>query len=97
MNIWDPMNDHTATISDRVAVSRRQSLRQKKGEEGNQEGKERERNKGRRGKARREGEGKQEGKERESKKERRGTRGGERKTYLIHTFIYEKEACILTT
>ena len=26
MNIWDPMNDHTATISDRVAVSRRQSL-----------------------------------------------------------------------
>ena len=28
MNIWDPMNDHTATISDRVAVSRRQSLLQ---------------------------------------------------------------------
>ena len=26
MNIWAPMNDHTATISDRVAVSRRQSL-----------------------------------------------------------------------
>ena len=23
MNIWDPMNDRTATISDRVAVSRR--------------------------------------------------------------------------
>ena len=28
MNIRDPMNDHTATISDRVAVSRRQSLPQ---------------------------------------------------------------------
>ena len=26
MNIWDPMNDHTATISDRVAVSLTQSL-----------------------------------------------------------------------
>ena len=26
MNIWDSMNDHTTTISDRVAVSRRQSL-----------------------------------------------------------------------
>ena len=26
MNIWDPMNDHTATISDRAAVSRWQSL-----------------------------------------------------------------------
>ena len=29
MNIWDLMNYHTATISDRVAVSRRQSLLQK--------------------------------------------------------------------
>ena len=28
MNIRDPVNDHTATISDRVAVSRRQSLTQ---------------------------------------------------------------------
>ena len=28
MNTWDTMNDHTATISDRVAVSRRQSLLQ---------------------------------------------------------------------
>ena len=28
MNIWDLMNDHTATISDRVALSRRQSLLQ---------------------------------------------------------------------
>ena len=28
MNIWDPMNSQTATISDRVAVSRRQSLLQ---------------------------------------------------------------------
>ena len=28
MNIRDPMNDHTATISDRVGVSRRQSLPQ---------------------------------------------------------------------
>ena len=28
MNTWDPVNDHTATIYDRVAVSRRQSLLQ---------------------------------------------------------------------
>ena len=28
MNIWDPVHDHTATISDRAAVSRRQSLLQ---------------------------------------------------------------------
>ena len=28
MNTWDPMNDHTVTISDSVAVSRRQSLLQ---------------------------------------------------------------------
>ena len=82
MNIWDQMNDHNATISDRVAVSRRQSLRQRREGEGKR--------------ARREGEGKQEGKERESKKERRGTRGGERKRILLHTFIYEKEAYILT-
>ena len=26
MNIWDPVHDHTATISNRVAVSRRRSL-----------------------------------------------------------------------